>query len=467
MEWFSSIQSAKLEQQTNKHLDKKAWINGAISFVFFVLIICFLRLQPNTHFLPLAGLYALLFVVFIVLHKRIKEPKQIFLIFLISALLCCIEPPYLSVDYFRFLWDGMLMHSKINPYDFTPNQFLQSSTNFSCQKLDLYAGLSDLSKSNYSCYPLINQWYFYLSTFQNLTIEQQLFIMRILIILTESIGFIFAIRLLQNLKLPSYFSSVLFLNPLFLIETLGNVHFEGVMISFVFVFLYFLEKSKILFSSLCLGAAIQIKLIPLIFIPFLLRYLGWKSTVLLCLLAFLLIFGLQFILIDLENYSNFLGSIQLYLNNFEFNSILLYPYLQYGWWQYGWNMTRIYSPKLAQYFFWLSLSIAFYGGTIDFKTLLNRLVLASSLYLIFTSTVHPWYWILPLSLSVFIPDKNILYMSGLTFLSYGLYYFETDGLYRQLLMGINLVWALVYLKVYLIRLKNYLLSFFALSGTGS
>jgi hypothetical protein len=448
-------------------LSRKSWIDTTLILFFFVILYLILGLEVNVHFPKSVLLYFGLFLLSFSLCSRLNNPKTIFVVFGVSALICTLQLPNLSVDYFRFLWDGQLLHLGANPYNLKPEDVILGSKNPTPQQLDLYRGLSDLSKENYTCYPVLNQWYYFLSSFQSLTIARQVLSMRLLIVLTEIAGFWAALKLLEKFNIPVKKISLLFLNPLFLIETIANVHFEGVMISFLFLFLHFLNQGKWKLGAFFLGLSIQIKLLPLLFLPFLLRYLNWKKTLLFTLLTLSIVIGLQLIYLNFDNYKNFMSSLDLYFHEFEFNSILLYPYLIYGKWQYNWNMTRIYAPYLAQLFFWFTLIFAFYGGLIEFKTLVKRLFIISVLYLVFTSTVHPWYWILPLALSLFHSSKSLWIMSGLTFLSYGLYYFDVKSDYRLLLMSINLGW-LVYFIWEQFRKSNliqFFLTFF--SGTGS
>ena len=54
------------------------------------------------------------------------------------------------------------------------------------------------------------------------------------------------------------------LNPFIILEFSGNVHFEGVMIFFILLALYYLLKNQWIASAAFLGVAVQVKLIPLI-----------------------------------------------------------------------------------------------------------------------------------------------------------------------------------------------------------
>ncbi|MFT7345221.1 MAG: alpha-1,6-mannosyltransferase [Lentimonas sp.] len=386
----------------------------------------------------------------------------------LGVLICCISPPFLSNDYYRFLWDGELLNSGISPFSKIPNEVLIDSTYLS----QLRSGMGELSRANYSCYPPINQLYFYIATCFSDSLFVNTTVLRLLIVLSGMMGFVFFRRILSHLKLDIRIAFLFFLNPLVLIESIANVHFELVMVAWLMGAIYFIVKKEILKAGILFALAIQIKLIPLLFIPFVLRYLDWKKWISFGLITIAINGVLFYLWFNEETLAHFFESLQLYFKQFEFNSILLYPYLMYGEWQYGWNLTDLFAPRLAYWSLFILSALAFYGGKIEKETLIKRLIIASIIYLIFTSTVHPWYWILALGLMTLQPSLTVLLATGLTVLSYGTYKFGNDFDFRLILMGANFLIIALFLSEYVFFKakiqrfkKNYL--DFSLSGTGS
>ncbi len=409
-------------------------------FGLFVAVYFLSRLSQSDDFHLTWMLYAFAFSAYISLLFQAHRYSKNYFYFgvFIIAMICMMAPPYLSNDYFRFLWDGEMMHLGINPYSFTPNQIVESTDFSSCYYLDLYAGMGELSRSNYSCYPTINQLYFYLSTGWSKDIWTNILILRVLILLTVVVSIFYLEKVLQLLKLNAKRGIILLLNPLVLIESFGNVHFELPMVALFIIALHFVLTDKMILGGLFFAASVHLKLIPLLLLPFFISFLGWKKAV-----KFYAVVGISTVLlflalIRLDNYANFFLSLRLYFKEFEFNSFLLYPYLQYGQAKFGWNLTSLYAPKLARLALLLVLGIAWHKRTLTAQNMIKRMLLGVMVYYFLTSTVHPWYWILPLGISVFYFSWSLLLISFLATLSYGIYHYGLDSDYRVYLAWMNL-----------------------------
>ncbi|MEO0876545.1 MAG: hypothetical protein AAFY48_18235 [Bacteroidota bacterium] len=90
------------------------------------------------------------------------------------------------------------------------------------------------------------------------------------------------IRLLRYWSLPEERVLWYALNPLIIVEVVGNLHFEGAMIFFLLLGLWALLRWKgsdnkwwLAISAVAMAMAVSSKLLPLLFFPFLIRRLGW------------------------------------------------------------------------------------------------------------------------------------------------------------------------------------------------
>jgi Gpi18-like mannosyltransferase len=187
-------------------------------------------------------------------------------------------------------------------------------------------------------------------------------ILKLLIVLTEILGAVFLIKTLNLLNINVSRIWFLFLNPLWIIECTGNTHFEGVMISFLFIAFFFLIQKKETLGSIFFAIAVQIKLVPLLLLPFFLQFLGWKKAIVLYTLTILIVFTLGLLQLNGSNIYNFIDSLRLYFEAFEFNSFALYYYIQYGYWDTGWNLTKVYAPRLSVIALMIIVSLSLYGG---------------------------------------------------------------------------------------------------------
>ena len=69
--------------------------------------------------------------------------------------------PWLSQDFYRFVWDGLLLYNQLNPYAYTPDQLMQLEQVFNpALKSTLWEGMGTLSAEHFSNYPPSINWGF-------------------------------------------------------------------------------------------------------------------------------------------------------------------------------------------------------------------------------------------------------------------------------------------------------------------
>ena len=182
----------------------------------------------------------------------------------------------------------------------------------------LYAGMTDLNARHYSNYPPINQILFALSAvLGGGSVVGSMIVLRLIIILADLGMLFFGRKLLQNLNRANHLAFWYFLNPLVIIELTGNLHFEGVMLFFFIWAIYLLSKNKWLWASPVYAISIMVKLVPLIFLPILVKYLGLKKSAIFyilviagCIMLLLPFYSSVFV----DNYTETVG---LWFSNFE------------------------------------------------------------------------------------------------------------------------------------------------------
>ncbi|NRA10417.1 MAG: hypothetical protein HRT57_00510 [Crocinitomicaceae bacterium] len=445
-------------------LSNISWVTRIASLVFLVSIFSINWESDRTELTTLFTAYSLAFFAYVVLiQQRDLKFKQFAVLAISAHVISMLFEPNLSNDYYRFLWDGEMAWNSINPFDYKPTEVInQPFLKHNEYIHEIYRGMSDLSQRNYSCYPTISQSYFIGATAFSSSIAINTFLLKLLIVATEFIGAIYLLKILRLLNFSDHRLWILFLNPLWIIECTGNVHFEGVMISFLFIALYFLLQKKAALGGTWLGIAVQIKLVLLIFLPFFLKYLGWMKTIILSTITIGLASTIGLIHLDAGNIANFIESLTLYFKVFEFNSFIFYNYVEYGKSIHGFNSIRYYGPRLSQLSLFLILIQAFWGSTITWQKLMSRLTVAFFIYLLFVTTVHPWYILPILAISLFTNYSFPIIWSLLIFLTYLLYTLDSSAAYEaRMVITIEYVIVIAVFLYEIIR-KRPLISFLAL-----
>ena len=423
----------------------KSWKIAVLSVVFLASIFAVNWQSDRTQFAFISSFYTLGFASYIgliFLKKHVSFSHFLFLA-IAANVVSMIFTPNLSNDFYRFLWDGEITTHGINPFDYTPVELYESAfVQSNPYLLEIYEGIGEMSQQHYSCYPPLHQLYFLGATAWFDSVPINTFILKLLLVATQIIGAVYLMRLLRLFNLEVNRMWLLFLNPLWIIECTGNVHFEGVMLSFLFIALYCIFQAKLTVAGILYGFAIQIKLIPLMLLPFFYRFLGIKKSVLFYAVTIMVAVGCGFLQLNSENIANFFESLRLYFQVFEFNSFVLYHYVQLGIVETGWNMTRYYGPQLSKIALGIILTLALYGQIDDWKKLFKRMTLAFFVYLLLTSTVHPWYILPLLALSLFTDYRFAFLWSFAIFFSYIFYTYEvSDSFWMRVV--VNLEYGLV------------------------
>jgi len=350
--------------------------------------------------------------------------------------------PNLSQDFYRFIWDGRMVFKNINPYLFTPEDFLNNISAAARlgsmvvqdqhinQAQELYKGMGALNGSHYSNYPPINQVFFTIAAlFAGKSILGSVIVMRSAIILADIGILYFGRKLLKNLDQNPDKIFWYFLNPFIIIELTGNLHFEAVMLFFVIWSLYLLQKDKWIWAAILLGVSVSVKLIPLLFLP--LFFQGFTSQgsfkkgfgklflfhlliVAIAVATFLPFYSSEFV-------SNFSGTIALWFQNFEFNASVYYIIRWLGFKIVGWNIIETVGKILPIIVILFLLILTFFRNNKSFQQLVTAMLFGISFYYLLSTTVHPWYIATPLLLSVFTNYRFPIVWSLFVMLSYAAY----------------------------------------------
>ncbi len=355
----------------------------------------FLFQTARTDTTVLLGLWAALFLLYgIAVRYQADAPFKLLIgAAIIFRLLGMIHLPNLSDDVYRFIWDGRLLAHGYNPFLYLPREILSG-------KIATQAGLTPAlfqklnSPDYYTVYPPLLQGWFAVAAILGVSSElATAFWLRLPILLGEitSLWLLYQLlKLLEKDEVATRRSVLLYaLNPLVIVELVGNLHYEGLTICFLLTGFYFYLKQKQTSSASFLAVAAGVKLLPLIFIPALLNKNHWQKSMKYALtvgVVFLVPFLVFFNQTIVENIST---SLDLYFRRFEFNASFYYLLRGIGTYLHGYNPIATIGPLLALVS--VSLILFFSWSEKPNLSLPERWLFALTAYLLCATTVHPWY----------------------------------------------------------------------------
>ncbi|MCK0188863.1 polyprenol phosphomannose-dependent alpha 1,6 mannosyltransferase MptB [Arenibacter sp. F20364] len=416
----------------------------------------------RTDFVKLLSLYLALFFL---CYKLIQFEKWNFKFLAITGtlfrLILLFTEPNLSQDFYRFIWDGQLINNGMSPYLHLPKDLIIQNGQLMHNSAELVSGMGSLSASNYSNYPPLNQFIFAMSTWlSGKSVVGSVLVMRTVIILSDLGILYFGRKLLQKLNRSTHLIFWYFLNPLVILELTGNLHFEGVMLFFFIWAMYLLCNKKWLLAGIVYALSISIKLVPLLFLPLFLKYFGFKKSML-----FYAVVGITTVLLVLPFYSpdfadNYMQTVGLWFSNFEFNAGL-YNAIKKAAVNFGskpWELIKDYG-KITPIIVIASVSlITFFRDNKKISSVLTSMLWVLTLYYFLSATVHPWYIIFLVLLSLFTEFRFPMVWSLSIILSYWAY--SNEGFTENYwLLFVEYITVYGFMTYEIVRLHNKKLLF--------
>ena len=477
---------------------KPGWVSWGGAVLLAIGVIYLGYGVDRTNFWSLFGAFAVAFGGYFALVFRTSLSRLRWLIGVGIALRVALvfAFPLLSDDVYRFIWDGHLIVSGQNPFAELPAHYLAKGNEVAGLSQALFDRLN--SPDYYTIYPPVAQGVFTLavwvspSSWYGAAVVMKLFLLacelgslwllwRLFAARTQDAGFGYkkvyhvAGKGEDSVNLPSEPSSstksgpgergfpqtnLLFywLNPLVIVEIMGNLHFEGAMVFFLLLAYYLLQRSRWIAGAVAMAASVASKLLPLMLLPLLIRRLWGTSPQPLSstprprlggegllsrnalrfyglnlvswvkngkrFYVFSLAFGVACLLffapllLSPGFLDGFRSSLELYQKKFEFNASLYYVARAIGYLQVGWNQIATIGPSLAKAAAGGILLLALLDRRRDWASLPVGWLWAFVLYLLCATTVHPWYLSVPIVLCCFTRWRFPLVWSFLIMLTY-------------------------------------------------
>jgi hypothetical protein len=323
-------------------------------------------------------------------------------------LLAATASPSLSDDVYRYVWDGRLQVAGHHPYRFAPADPARAEL----RDAVIYPRINHPEIP--TIYPPLAELLFAALALTTLGVTGFKLAFALL-----DVGVLWALlRLLRALRLPRDRVVLYAWNPLAVIEIAGSGHVEPLGMLLVVLALAWMVEGKATRAGAALGAAIQVKLLPLLLVPGFARRM--KSGALLAMLAVVAVTTAPFALRG----PWFGGGVVAYAHRWEHGAVFFAgvrrlfewvdaaPHLKsaIAWAQARWGSAEtgawdaLYRMVWPQELARATVALAALGWAVaqSFRPRSDaaaeaRLVLGGAILL--SPTMHPWYvlWVLPLA----------------------------------------------------------------------
>jgi len=346
--------------------------------------------RPETF--KLLTVYSVIFgsYLYLVSQKEKFSIKHIIWLGTFFRLIFLFSIPALSDDFYRFIWDGRLWFNGINPFAELPTYYMN---NPSLAPKGINQALFHLlnSPTHYTVYPPIPQFINWIAAWLATdSIWLSGVIMRIALIMAEIGTLILFPILLKAYSIDKRNIIWYALNPLIIIELVGNLHHEALMVFFIMLFLVNHQQGKTYGAAFALAMSVAAKLLPLMFLPLILLKMNVKQNI-----KFILSFGISLLivfapLLDAAFFRGIENSLLLYYQHFEFNAGIYYAFREVGYWLNGYNMIALIG-KIFAFSAMISILIL---TVISYKkkwNISNSMLWISTVFALFSLILHPWY----------------------------------------------------------------------------
>lgn len=370
-------------------------------------------------------------------------------------------PSILEDDYNRYLWDGAVAASGLNPYAYSPEQVLELR-----QENPVFDDLINQSKGAFAninhpefstVYPPAAQAVFALTHWISpFSLDALRFVM--LVLELGCMGLILLI--LRKFDKSPLWVALYAWNPLILKEVTNSVHMEPILMLPVLAAVYLVLQNRMILASCALAVAAGVKIWPALLVLVIWRQLLSSPVK---LIKNGMVFGIvlalmvaPIVLTGLSETSGFVAfggqwqaSSAAYIVS-EWLSYLVTPY---------WVDAYLEIPLISRLMLGLVLlaviSVVCFRRAQDMQEMIWRMFLITAAIYILSPSNTPWYfvWIAPF-LCIF-PSRGLLLAGALIPLHYTFFHFSLRGMPEIYQYGI--VW-LIWLPVWALLLIDFVKS---------
>ena len=195
--------------------------------------------------------------------RRKEFPAHTLLIILIGGvlfrlILVPLDPPRLSTDIYRYIWDGRLQGAGVNPYLYVPvdPRLAELRDN------SIYPNINRKQYAH-TIYPPVAQIFFFVVT----RVSQSIPGFKGALVLLDLVTIGLVAATLRAIGQPAERVIAYAWHPLPIFEFGGSGHIDALMICFIALALFARARQKFGIAGFALGAATLVKFIPIILLP--------------------------------------------------------------------------------------------------------------------------------------------------------------------------------------------------------
>jgi hypothetical protein len=332
----------------------------------------------------------------------------------------------LSDDVYRYIWDGHLLNNGVNPYSFPVN---------SPQLDGLNTPLRALVNHDWMASPYLPAAQLVFAAVESLFPQNVLGFQVVAVLFDLFTGWLI-LNLLQQFGLPDQNLLIYLWNPLVIVEFAHGAHIDALMLFLMMLAIWFLvkasgqSKSNSPGSALALAAAGLTKIIPLFLVPIFWWRWSWKDRLIFgaVLIGFIAIFSIDpgLGLIGPLDGTGVFGAIRIYAQLWNYNSgiyhwleVLISGYATPG--AVPVDVVGVAPLLIARLLVSAMFGFALlYTGWLAWKIsgadqpsqahqnldLIRLGLIPLGAYLLFTTTLHPWYAAVVIPLLPFLSSRD-------------------------------------------------------------
>lgn len=303
------------------------------------------------------------------LHQHRNTLLMIILFGIVFRLSLVPLTPIGSDDIYRYVWDGRVALSGVNPFALPPYDPRLSSLH--TEDLPSKINFPDMR----TIYPPFAQLFFVLS---NVLFGDSIAGMKILLVLCDLGSMILLVLLLKQLTLNPSLVVLYGWSPVPIMYFGVDGHIDALGIPLLLLSLYVITKGRRAVGAIALGLAALAKLYPMFIVPFLIRLKGgWKANAVVVIPPLIFMLGCW---AYIEPTGGLVESFRVFTSQFEFNgSVFSLAKLLTG----SGAASRLICASL--FVAWLLVLMLLN------RTLIEKTFLAFLGFVLLSPVVHPWY----------------------------------------------------------------------------